>query len=91
MPRPSSTSSSTAAASKPTAKCACRTARLEPADLTNAVLASGDEVLVGAPPVDPAQRWIVVSNIRLTLGDDVNINALGLTAQAGRQHHAAHR
>ena len=25
--------------------------RLEPADLTNAVLASGDEVLVGAPPV----------------------------------------
>jgi translocation and assembly module TamB len=57
--------------------------RLEPADLTNAVLASGDEVLVGAPPVDPAMRWIVVSNIRLTLGEDVNINSLGLTAKLG--------
>jgi len=57
--------------------------RLEPADLTNAVLASSDEVLVGAPPVDPSQRWIVVSNIRLTLGDDVDINSLGLTAKLG--------
>ena len=57
--------------------------RLEPADLTNAVLASGDEVLVGAPPVDPSMRWTVVSNIRLTLGDDVNINSLGLTAKLG--------
>jgi len=58
-------------------------ARIEPADLTNAVLASGDEVLVGAPAVDPAQRWVVVSDIRLTLGDDVNINAQGLTAKLG--------
>ena len=57
--------------------------RLEPADLTNAVLSSSDEVLVGAPPIDPSQRWIVVSNIRLTLGDDVNIKALGLTAKLG--------
>jgi translocation and assembly module TamB len=57
--------------------------KLEPADLTNAVLASGDEVLVGAPPIDPAQRWVVVSNIRLVLGDDVNINSLGLTAKLG--------
>ncbi|HMA12305.1 MAG TPA: translocation/assembly module TamB domain-containing protein, partial [Steroidobacteraceae bacterium] len=36
--------------------------RLEPADLTNAVLASGDEVLVGAPRVEPSQRWTVISN-----------------------------
>jgi len=58
-------------------------ARLEPADLTNAVLASGDEVLVGAPPEDPASRWIVVSDIRLTLGDNVHINSLGLTGTLG--------
>ena len=54
-------------------------ARLEPADLTNAVLASRDEVLVGAPPEDPSTRWIVVSDIRLKLGNNVHINSLGLT------------
>ncbi|MGC4029062.1 MAG: translocation/assembly module TamB domain-containing protein [Steroidobacteraceae bacterium] len=58
-------------------------ARLEPADLTNAVLASGDEVLVGTEPVDPAQRWLVVSDIRLELGDAVEIDALGLSARLG--------
>ncbi len=58
-------------------------ARLEPADLTNTVLASGDEQLVGAPEVAPEQRWTVSSNIRLTLGDDIRINALGLQASLG--------
>ncbi len=58
-------------------------AKLEPADLTNAVLASDDEVLVGAPPVDPKRRWTVFSDITLTLGDDVNIKSLGLTASLG--------
>jgi translocation and assembly module TamB len=58
-------------------------ARLEPADLTNAVLSSSDEVLVGAPVIDPAKRWLVVSDIRLVLGDQVNINSLGLTAKLG--------
>jgi translocation and assembly module TamB len=58
-------------------------ARLTPADLTNAVLPSSDEVLVGAPTVDPSQRWIVVSDIRLELGEAVNIAALGLTARLG--------
>jgi translocation and assembly module TamB len=58
-------------------------ARLEPADLTNAVLASNDEVLVGTPPVDPNKRWIVASNLKLVLGDQVNINAFGLTARLG--------
>src|SRR6185295_16287215 len=58
-------------------------AQLEPADLANAVLASDDEVLVGAPPVDPQQRWLVTSSIRMRLGDDVNMDALGLTAQLG--------
>ena len=58
-------------------------ARLEPADLTNAVLASGDETFVNAPPVDPNLRWAVTSNIRLVLGDSVNLDALGLTAKLG--------
>lgn len=58
-------------------------ARLVPADLTNAVLSSGDEVLVGAAPVDPMQRWVVTSDIRLELGDAVDIDALGLTAKLG--------
>jgi len=58
-------------------------ARLEPADLTNAVLASRDEVLVGAPPEDPSTRWIVVSDIKLSLGNNVHINSLGLTGTLG--------
>ena len=58
-------------------------ARIEPADLTTAVLASGDEVLVGAAVVDPALRWNVHSNIRLELGDDVRLESLGLSARLG--------
>jgi len=58
-------------------------ANLVPADLTNTVLVSGDEVLVGAPPVDAQQRWTVVSSIKLTLGNDVNLDSLGLKARLG--------
>jgi translocation and assembly module TamB len=58
-------------------------ARLAPADLTNAVLSSSDEVLVGAPAADPTQRWTVVSNLRLVLGDRVNMDAFGLAARLG--------
>jgi translocation and assembly module TamB len=58
-------------------------ARLEPADLANAVLVSNDERMVGAPLTDPAQRWIVVSDIRLSLGDNVRVNSLGLNAKLG--------
>jgi translocation and assembly module TamB len=57
--------------------------RIEPADLTTAVLASSDEVLVGAPVIDPSERWTVVSNIRLELGNDVRIETLGLAARLG--------
>lgn len=57
--------------------------RLEPADLTNAVLTSSDEVIVGAAPVSPEQRWIVTSDIKLALGDNVNIKSLGLDAKLG--------
>ncbi|MEY2854034.1 MAG: hypothetical protein RL030_1166, partial [Pseudomonadota bacterium] len=57
--------------------------RLQPADLTNAALASNDEVIVGAPEVDPALRWIVVSDIRVELGKQVHIDAFGLTGRLG--------
>jgi translocation and assembly module TamB len=53
-------------------------ARLEPADLTNVVLKSSDEQMAGAPAVDPAQRWVVVSDIRVVLGDQVRLISLGL-------------
>jgi translocation and assembly module TamB len=56
-------------------------ARLEPADITNAVLPSGDEVLVGARPVDPAQRYQVTSNITLTLGERATIDTYGLSGR----------
>lgn len=58
-------------------------ARIEPADLTNAVLASGDEQLVDATRVAPDQRWTVISDIKLTLGSDVSIKAMGLQATLG--------
>jgi translocation and assembly module TamB len=58
-------------------------ARLEPKDLTNAVVASDDEEAVGEVPVDPEQRWLVTSEIRVSLGDDVNLDARGLKAQLG--------
>jgi translocation and assembly module TamB len=56
-------------------------AKIVPADLTNAVRASSDEMLVGAEPVDPAKRFEVITGIALTLGDKVSIDTLGLTAR----------
>ncbi|MFO7324253.1 MAG: translocation/assembly module TamB domain-containing protein [Pseudomonadota bacterium] len=58
-------------------------ARIEPADLTSAVLSSSDEILVGDEPPDPSQRWNVHSNIRLSLGNDVRLESLGLSARLG--------
>jgi translocation and assembly module TamB len=56
-------------------------AKIVPADLTNAVRSSSDEVLVGAEPVDPAKRFEVLTGISLTLGDKVSLDTLGLTAR----------
>jgi translocation and assembly module TamB len=56
-------------------------AKIEPKDLTNAVRASSDEVLVGAEPEDPSKRFEVSSNISLTLGDKVTLDTFGLTAR----------
>lgn len=56
-------------------------AKIVPKDLTNAVRASSDEVLVGAEPEDPSKRFEVASNISLTLGDKVTLDTFGLTAR----------
>ncbi len=56
-------------------------AKIVPQDLTNAVRASSDEVLVGAEPEDPSKRFEVSSNIALTLGDKVTLDTFGLTAR----------
>jgi translocation and assembly module TamB len=51
---------------------------LEPANITNAVLASSDEVLVGAPGRERSQAWQVTSDLMLILSDKVSIDTLGL-------------
>ena len=54
-------------------------ARIQPADLTNAVLPSSDEVMVG-PTEEVAKDPLRVSTeITLTLGDRVTIDTYGLT------------
>ena len=58
-------------------------ARLEPAELTNAVLASGDEVLVNEPQTPPEQRFRVYSRVTLKLGERVTVNTLGLSGRLG--------
>jgi translocation and assembly module TamB len=56
-------------------------ARIIPANLTGAVLPSGDEVIVGEEPRDPAEQFTVRSDITLKLGDRVSIDTAGLTGR----------
>jgi translocation and assembly module TamB len=56
-------------------------AKIQPKDITQAVRASPDEVIVGSEPDDASKRFEVLSTITLTLGDKVNIDALGLSAR----------
>ena len=56
-------------------------AKIVPADLTNAVRSSSDEVIVGQDNMDPSKRFDVDTGISLTLGDKVSIDTLGLTAR----------
>jgi translocation and assembly module TamB len=56
-------------------------AKIQPKDITQAVRASPDEVIVGSEPEDMSTHFEVLSTITLTLGDKVNIDALGLTAR----------
>ena len=57
------------------------TAQLEPATITNAVLSSSDEVLVGAQQNERAEHMQVVTDLTLTLGDHVTIDSFGLKAR----------
>ncbi len=56
-------------------------ARIAPADLTGAVVASSDERIVGAPVVDPKDSFQVTSNIKLVLGERVEIDTFGLSGR----------
>ena len=56
-------------------------AKIEPKDLTGAVRASSDEVIVGSQTDDPAKRFEVVTTITLSLGDHVSIQTSGLTGR----------
>jgi translocation and assembly module TamB len=56
-------------------------AKIVPADLTGAVRASPDEVLVGKQPENPNERFEVTSDVTLSLGDKVSIDTLGLKAR----------
>jgi len=53
-------------------------ARIAPADLSNAVRASSDEVIVGQESPATTQRFRVLTDITLTLGDRVSIDTTGL-------------
>jgi len=53
-------------------------ARIAPVDLSNAVRASSDEVIVGHESQTATQRFRVVTDITLTLGERVSIDTTGL-------------
>jgi translocation and assembly module TamB len=56
-------------------------AKIQPKDITNAVRASPDEVIVGSEVENPDERFEVVSTVTLALGDKVSLDAMGLTAR----------
>jgi translocation and assembly module TamB len=62
-------------------KVAVPYAKIQPKDITNAVRASPDEVIVGSEAEDPSKRFEVLSTVTLVLGDHVNLDAMGLTAR----------
>jgi translocation and assembly module TamB len=54
-------------------------ARIQPADLTNAVLPSADERMVGATEEVEKDPYRVTSEVTMTLGEKVSIDTYGLT------------
>lgn len=56
-------------------------ARFVPVELTDAVRASSDEVLVSEGKTEPAQLFSVTTVIKLSLGDSVTIDTTGLTGR----------
>lgn len=53
-------------------------ARVQPAQLTGAVKASDDARYVGEHPAERAGRFVVHSEVRVEMGDDVRVDAFGL-------------
>jgi translocation and assembly module TamB len=64
-----------------TGKVAVPFANIAPKDITNAVRASPDEVIVGSEPENPAERFEVMSTITLVLGEKVSVDTSGLTGR----------
>lgn len=63
---------------------AVTSARIEPRDLSRAVQASSDAVVLGpdGEPVAPdTPAWRVSADVRVTVGDDVRIDAFGLVGR----------
>jgi translocation and assembly module TamB len=56
-------------------------ARIEPAELANAVLPSSDEAIVGARTATSDNAFKVFSNITLVLGDRVTVKTQGLSGR----------
>lgn len=56
-------------------------ARIKPADLTGAQLASGDEVILGQQNSEENLRLQVYTDVRLVLGPDVTVDTYGLTGR----------
>jgi translocation and assembly module TamB len=56
-------------------------ARIEPANLTNAVLSSSDEVIVGQSTPVRVSQFKVYSDITLALGERVTVNTAGLSGR----------
>lgn len=56
-------------------------ARIEPVEVKGAVLTSGDERLIGAQKQEATTPYQVSANVRLALGDDVKLAALGLSGR----------
>ena len=54
---------------------------LTPADLSGAVLASSDEIVVGTRSDEDADGFEVTTGVQLVLGKDVRINSYGLKAR----------
>jgi translocation and assembly module TamB len=53
-------------------------ARVQPAQLTGAVKASDDARYVGEHPAERAGRFVVHSEVRVDMGDDVRVDTFGL-------------
>jgi translocation and assembly module TamB len=56
-------------------------ARIDPANLANAVLTSSDEIIVGEPKSAPQEQFKVSSNLTMTLGERVTVNTHGLSGR----------